>query len=231
MNTLWAFGDSMTFGHGCNIECDSKTRINYLPFKKDGDDIWTNHLAKFLNYDVQNLGKNGASNDYIFDCIIDNYNSIKPNDVVVINMTLHGRMEVPFKNGTYSILSGYENNKVFLSDIEFKPDNIIPQRAKEDGGEKIEALINFQYHFSNHQFYKDRHIKRFDFIKQRLLNELKVKYVYIWSLEDDLRVYASFETINKATNGVVKDTHFSFNGHFNFAHFLYNTINTNKSII
>ena len=231
MNTIWAFGDSMTFGHGCNTDCDSKTKINYLPFKKDGDNIWINHLAKLLNYTAQNLGKNGASNDYIFDCIIDNYDSIQPNDVVVINMTLHGRMEVPFKNGIYNILSGYENTKTFMGNIDLPPDIIIPEKAKEDDDEKINALINFQYHFSNHQFYKDRHIKRFNFIKDRLLNERKVKYVYMWSLEDDLGIYASFETINKATNGVVKDTHFSFNGHFNFAHFLYNTINTNKAII
>lgn len=229
MNTIWAFGDSMTFGHGCNIECESETKINYLPFKKDGDDIWTNHLAKLLNYNVVNLGKNGASNDYILDCIIDNYDSIQPNDVVVINMTLHGRMEVPFKSGTYSILSGYEKNKTFMDDIEPQIYHAKNQ-TKEEDDEKIESLINFQYHFSNHQFYKDRHTKRFNFIKDRLLNERKVKYVYLWSLEDDDGVYASFETIQDATNGLVNDTHFSFNGHFNFAHFLNKLVSTKRLI-
>jgi hypothetical protein len=230
MNTLWAFGDSMTFGHGCNVDCDSNTKTNYLSFKKDGDDIWINHLAKLLNYNAKNLGKNGASNDYILDCIIDNYDSIQPNDVVVINMTLHGRMDVPFKNGTYSILSGYEKNKTFMDDIEPQIYHAKNQ-TNENDDEKIEALINFQYYFSNHRFYKDRHIKRFNFIKNRLLNEREVKYVYLWSLEDDYGVYASFETIYKATNGVVNDTHFSFNGHFNFAHFIYNLIGVNKIII
>ena len=229
MNKLWAFGDSMTFGHGCNVECKSETKVDYLPFKKDGDDIWSNHLSKLLNYDVINLGKNGASNDYIFDCIIDNYNSIQPNDVVVINMTLHGRMEVPFKNGIYNILSGYEKNKTFMDDIE--PQILqAKNQTKEEDDEKIEALINFQYHFSNHKFYKDRHTKRFNFIKDRLINECKVKYVYLWSLEDDDGVYASFETIKDATNGLVNDTHFSFNGHFNFAYFIYSLINKNKLI-
>lgn len=219
-NTLWAFGDSMTFGHGCNVDCKSNTRLEYLPYKKKGDDIWSNHLSKLLNYDVKNLGKNGTSNDYIFGSIIDNFDYISEGDIVIINMTLHGRIEVPIGDEIVNALSSYENEMKI--------------RGYDSGGdrqEKIETIINFQYHFSNHQFYKDRHIKRFDFIKNRLLNEKKVKYVYIWSLEDDDGIYASFETIDKATNGLVNDTHFSFNGHLNFAHFLYNTVRDTKQLI
>jgi hypothetical protein len=225
-NTLWTFGDSMTFGHGCNVDCESNTKINYLPYKKEGDDIWSNHLSKLLNYDVINLGKNGASNDYIFDCIIDNFDNIKPNDIVVINMTLYGRMEVPFLDGTYSVLCGYEKNKTSIDDKEYIH-SIMP---KQSDLEKIEALVNFQYHFSNHQFYKDRHIKRFNFIKDMLQNEKNTKFIYLWSLEDDDGLYASFETIDKATNGLVNDTHFSFNGHFHFAHFLNKLISAKRLI-
>jgi hypothetical protein len=219
-NTLWTFGDSMTFGHGCNVDCKSNTKLEYLPYKKEGDDIWSNHLSKMLDYNVINLGKNGASNDYIFDSIIDNFDNIKPNDVVIINMTLHGRIEVPIGKDIINVLSSYEKYGIKISN--------------DDGQynqEKIETIINFQYYFSNHQFYKDRHIKRFDFIKNRLLKEKNVRFVFLWSLEEDLGIYASFQTIYDATNGAVNDTHFSFNGHFNFAYFLYNTINTNKSII
>mgnify|MGYP000197365352 CR=1 FL=1 len=72
MSTLWTFGDSMTFGHGCNDECHSNIKEDYLLYKKEGDNIWPNHLGKLLNYKVNNFGKNGASNDYIFDSIIEN---------------------------------------------------------------------------------------------------------------------------------------------------------------
>jgi hypothetical protein len=219
-NTLWVFGDSMAFGHGCNELCNSNTKELYLPYKKNGDDIWSNHLGKLLNYDVKNLGKNGASNDYIFNSIIDNFDYINEGDIVIINMTLFGRIEVPIGDEIIYALSSYENEmKIFGYD------------SGGDRQEKIETIINFQYHFSNHQFYKDRHIKRFNFIKNRLLNEKKVKNIYIWSLEDDSGLYASFETIYKATNGMVNDTHFSFNGHLNFAHFLYNTVRDKKSMI
>lgn len=219
-NTLWTFGDSMTFGFGCNSECHSDVMVSYLPFKKNDDDIWPNHLGKLLNYDVKNLGKNAASNDYIFDLIIDNYDNILPNDVVIINTTLYGRIEVPFKTGTYNILSGYEHNKITMNERQPQIEGVKFQTNETDD-EKIETLVNFQYHFSNHEFYKNRHRKRFEFIKNRFLSEKKLKFFYMWSLEDDDGIYASFETIQQATNGLINDTHFSFNGHFNFAHFLY----------
>jgi len=215
---LWTFGDSMTFGHGCNINCKSDVSVKYSLYKNKGDDIWPNHLGNLLNYDVKNFGKNGASNDYIFDSIIDNFDSIQNNDIVIINTTLYGRIDVPIDDNIHHILSAYEGAK-----------NILNKDCINDK-DKIETILNFQYYFSNDIFYKNRHKKRFDFIKKRLLSETKVKFCYIWSLEDDDELYASFETIYKHTNGLIKDTHFSFNGHLNFAHFLYSLID-NKKII
>lgn len=216
-NTLWAFGDSMTFGHGCNELCVSETKEDYLPYKKEGDDVWTNHLSRFLNYDVINLGKNGASNDYIFDTILDNFENIKENDVVIINMTLHGRIEVPIGNEIMNVLSSYENAL-----------KIIRDNMGEENDEKIETILNFQYHFSNHQFYKERHRKRFKFIKDRLKEDKKVRFIYLWSLEDDDAIYRSFQTIKDDTRGKINDTHFSFKGHLDFAHYLYSTMDTKK---
>jgi hypothetical protein len=219
MSTLWAFGDSMTFGHGCNELCHSETKEEYLPYKKEGDDVWVNHLGKLLDYEVKNLGKNGASNDYIFDTIIDNFDNIKENDVVVINMTLHGRIEVPFGDDIMNVLSSYENAI-----------KIVGESKEKDSDEKIETILNFQYHFSNHQFYKERHRKRFKFIKDRLKEDKKVKFVYMWSLEDDDAIYRSFQKIKDDTKGKINDTHFSFNGHLNFAHYIHSSMNNKKLI-
>lgn len=218
-NTLWAFGDSMAFGHGCNELCNSNTKKSYYPYKKDGDDIWPNHLGKLLNCDVKNLGKNGASNDYILDAIIDNFDDISEGDIVIINMTLYGRIEVPIGDKIFNILSSYEDAIKIIIDGDEKNEM-----------EKIETVINFQHHFSGHQFYKDRHKKRFEFIKNRLTKDIKVKFLYIWSLEDDGRLYGSFQTIIEHTKGEIKDTHFSFKGHFDFAHFLHSLIGKNKII-
>ena len=91
--------------------------------------------------------------------------------------------------------------------------------------EIIETIVNFQYHFSNELFYKERNNKRFEFIKNRLHNEKNVKFCYIWGLEEDIKFYHTFEQIIQATNRKVIDTHFSFKGHLDFAHFIYNKIN------
>jgi hypothetical protein len=87
-------------------------------------------------------------------------------------------------------------------------------------------FINFQYHFSNELFYKKRNNKRFEFIKNRLHNEKNVKFCYVWGIEEDKNFYHTFQQIIQATNGKIIDTHFSFIGHLDFAHFVYNKINT-----
>jgi hypothetical protein len=121
-NILWTFGDSMTFGHGCNDKCVSETKEEYLPYKKEGDDIWSNHLGKLLDYEIKNLGKNGISNDYIFDTVIDNFDNIGVNDVVVINTTLYGRMDVPIGDSLCNVLSSYEGAKNIVKTPDNKED-------------------------------------------------------------------------------------------------------------
>lgn len=218
-NTLWTFGDSMTFGHGCNDDCVSETKIEYLEYKKDADNIWTNHLGKLLNCKVNNFGKNGVSNDYIFDKIIDNFDNIRENDIVIINTTLYGRIDVPIGDSLCNVLSSYEGAK-----------KIIKDHINEEEKEKIEAVINFQYHFSNHQFYKERHKNRFEFLRNRFVNDKKISFFFMWSLEDDDGIYKSFQTIKDHTNGKINDTHFSFKGHLDFAHYLYSTMDSKKLI-
>ena len=61
-------------------------------------------LGNLLNCNVKNLGKNGISNDYILDTIIENFDYIKENDYIVIGKTFHGRIEVPYKNKIYKFL-------------------------------------------------------------------------------------------------------------------------------
>lgn len=217
MGTLWTFGDSMTFGHGCNELCVSLTKQDYLPYKKEGDNIWPNHLGKLLDYEVRNFGRNGASNDYIFDSIMERYDEINEGDVVIINMTLHGRIEVPFDDYTRNVLSTYENAIKIIGDGNDSQEK-----------EKIEAVLNFQYYFSNHPFYKERHKKRFKFIENRLKNDKKVQFFYTWSLEDDDRIYNTFHKIKDDTNGEINDGHFSFKGHLDFAHYLYSLMNSKK---
>ena len=53
MNTLWTFGDSFTFGHGCRA--GGPDEEYYHNYKIKSDNIWPNHLGNMLNLKVKNL--------------------------------------------------------------------------------------------------------------------------------------------------------------------------------
>jgi hypothetical protein len=200
MGTLWAFGDSFTFGLGCRP--DGPLPEYYHNYKTESDDIWTDLLGKMVNMEVKNFGKSGASNDFIIDSVIDNWDNIKENDFVFIGITYHDRFDVPLKDTLVSIF--YDWDKV-------------PQIETYEK-EKIETLINFQYYFSNNQLYKLRHLKRFDFL-DKSLKEKKINS-FLWDVY--FYVYSTrFEKIIHATNGKIEDYHFSFKGHKDFADLLY----------
>ena len=105
MNTLWTFGDSFTFGHGCRL--DGPLSEYCLNYKKEGDDIWPNHLGKLLNLNVKNYGKCGASNDFIIDSIINNWDSFKENDYVIIGISYHNRFDVPINDSVLSLTPNF----------------------------------------------------------------------------------------------------------------------------
>jgi hypothetical protein len=218
MQTLWTFGDSFTFGHGCREDCHFKP---YLTYKKEGDDIWPNHLSKMLNSEVKNYGKNGASNDWIIDSIIDVINEIKENDYVVINKTHHGRFDIPYDGEFYNVLTVLErqNNILMAEDLNNFDD------------EKFNTLLNFQYHFAEDVLYKKRQDKKYQLLMDVLLNNKKVKTCYIW-YHGDQYIVKRFETIYQHTSKKIKDWHFSFKGHKEFANYLFNTvISGNKNIL
>ena len=208
MNTLWAFGDSFTYGHGCRPEGPDESY--YYNYRNDGDDIWTNHLAKMFDLKVKNFGKCGASNDFIIDCIIDQWDYIKDGDFVIIGITYHSRFDIPLKN-RLSLSTNFWHQIEDLKNF----DNFFESK------EKMETVINFQYHFANNELYKKRHLKRYNFLN-KLLNDIKVT-TFIWDVEY-MQQSTRFEKIANATDGKIDDWHFSFKGHKDFADMVYKKI-------
>lgn len=90
MNTLWVFGDSFTFGLGCtpNFPVPDDGCSYYAKYYKNLYDVWPNLLGQMLVYDVKNLSKCGASNDMIVESVIDSFEFINQNDIVIIQKTL-----------------------------------------------------------------------------------------------------------------------------------------------
>ena len=126
MNSIWCFGDSFTAGHGCTPEfeyCEN--------YKKDKDNLWCNHLGNLLNMNVINNGKNGCSNDIIFDLILENFNNIKPNDIVIIGKTFSYRYDIPSLN--------IKNEWVSAHDVIY--------HKEKYNEEQYQTILNFSYHF------------------------------------------------------------------------------------
>ena len=194
MNNLWLFGDSFTAGHGCTSGWEY-----YEKYHNEGDSLWGEIMAKELNLNLHNIGQNGSSNDKIIDEIINNWESIKKDDVVIIGVSYHHRYDVPKKDDLISIFWDWgklspKDNYEFYSE------------------EEKETILNFQYYFSGSVLYKERQYKRINFLKDRL-SERNVK-VIIWNVEIDIK---GIHTIREATKKEIKDGHFSFLGHKQFA--------------
>ncbi len=105
MNTIWAFGDSFTAGHGCKpfgrVEHIGTDKENYLDtLYKDYIDlnkkIWPEIVSEHLNMSLNNLGINGLSNESIFDNILKNIFNFNKNDIVLIQTSTSGRYPFPF---------------------------------------------------------------------------------------------------------------------------------------
>ena len=97
MNNLFTFGCSFTYGSGC-LPGDPYV----LKYKKSEDDlIWPEILAKEFNLKLYNFGEPGKSNGRIIDIIIENFDLIQKDDVVIIQKTFPYRFEAALLRDTF----------------------------------------------------------------------------------------------------------------------------------
>jgi hypothetical protein len=216
MNKIWGFGDSFTFGHGCRP--DGPLSEYYHNYKKSEDKIWLDWLGNYMDMRPVNVGECACSNDTIFDRIIENWNNIQKKDIVFIGTTFSHRFDIPL------------NNKLctFLWLQKYWVENSALPKYYNVTKEQIETVINFKYHFSDHELYKVRQLKRFSFLEQ-MFKEKEIKYL-TWSVEEYTRLN-SIETITKDTDGLINDNHWSFKGHKDFADIIYKKVTNNLNII
>ena len=183
-------------------------------------------LANKLGVNLVNLGKCGASNDYILDKMIENYDNIKENDLVILGKTVHSRFDVknPKTNEFFNVLGEYPT---YPKHTQIYTENHI--KDQNFTNDEYETIINFIYHFASDELFKKRQNLRFDFIKDRLLKDKKISYYNEWSTRDVFTL--NIERIYSHTKGKIEDSHFSFNGHKQmFEHFYYLMIKPDKLI-
>jgi hypothetical protein len=221
MGTLWTFGDSFTAGDGCLPDLiirDGGDRY-YKEYSNSENDIWPNILGKSMGYEVKNLGKSGASNDYILDSIIDNFEEISESDAVIIGKTFYERFDVPKLNSNEFHTQYGES--LYTMNIDLKNNKYNKDRLE------IETILNYGVLFASNNLFRERQNKRFHFIENQLRK--KVNKILVWESQDFTK--SAVETITDHTGGKISDYHFSFNGHKEISDIFYKKINKKMSII
>ena len=209
---IWGFGDSFTWGHGCRPgwgfeNTDNPIPEYYVKYKKEGDKVWIEWLGEWLNEDIKNVSQSGASNDKIFDWVLDNFEQIKENDKVIIGMTSWARMDIPIYQSWISIISMFED----------KGEKNLRNHLKNYVSEEKfwDTIIDYQYFFSESPLWKDRWEKRFNFIIKEL-NKKKCQTI-LFQINDP--IVLSMRTIWQDSD--IFDYHFSYAGHKKFPDILY----------
>jgi hypothetical protein len=221
MAIIWTFGDSFTAGDGCveTLGIRDGNFKYYNEYKEFDSDIWPNILSKTIGYKVKNFGKSGASNDYILDSIIDNFNMMESDDIVIIEKTFFQRFDVPKLNSN-------EFHTQYAEELYFLSIDLENNKYHKDKLE-IETILNYAVLFSDNILFKERQDKRFRFVETIL--KTKVNKILIWDVLDF--TYGKIETIGQHTNGKIKDYHFSFNGHKSFSELLYKKLYIKPTLI
>ena len=88
MNALFAFGCSLTFGHGLKDCWDKKTQT---PGKSPSQLAWPQLLANKINRNCVNLSNSGASNKEILFKLENWIDKISVNDLVIIKWSYSNR--------------------------------------------------------------------------------------------------------------------------------------------
>lgn len=205
MGRIFFFGDSITFGDGCNI--GDEYRENYY---KEGDKIWTDLVSEYFNMESKNFASSGCSSRSIISSFLKHIPEVTSDDKVVIFTGFYNRYDLTDKKG---------NNRVITNFLQENGDFTSNNYSKSD----IDLLTKFSLRFILQDSYREAF---FDDIFNYVHNNLKDKGIehLIWSPAQ----ISFYETLNKDgkltisyhTAGKIKDYHFSFPGHVIFSNWV-----------
>ena len=212
MKKGWFFGDSFTKGFGSNPGEEYYELVN-------GDTTkWSDIICKEYNLEQINFGLSGAANENILVDIQTNFFNTKPGDFVFLQSSCPTRQFFYLKN--FDVIFKYGNNKVtsLLKDIKlwvdspFKTIDASDQLSQEQHDSIGKFILNIRV--PAYKRYKDYYSRQFNFYKKLFLQRGCV--VVDWEFEQ----WKDYETIEEATNGTIKDNHWSAKGNKNFAEYI-----------
>jgi hypothetical protein len=195
MSRLIVFGDSFTYLH----ECDKNNENYYSKYKINENDLhWSEIVSIKLNLKLFNFGYGSFSNYRIIDSIIENFDLIEKNDIIIISKTFYNRIDIP-------------------NDSDLKFTTITPSAdklLKKLGFSENEMFgILFYNTLVDNKNFIERVDKIYDFIKKMIKNK-EVKKCIFWNVSDYMLKY---ETITDATENKIIDNHWSYKGNRDFS--------------
>ena len=174
---LFSYGDSWTEGTGADI--GKETSLKPFPEKLREFRIhksYTYHLSNLLNCQFVNNGKDGCSNNLIFNDVIADIksNKITSSDIVIIGWSSTLRDSVPF----FPTNEWHTWNNNWLSEInknEFLNYNISNNESYND------FLINYKAFFISNLFNQNYYNiinQNYIIFLQQLFNHYKINYIF-----------------------------------------------------
>lgn len=210
MATVWTFGDSLTERYNPIF----KWSKDYIDWKGYVPKVYGNFVSEMLNYDLQNLGKAGCDNYTILQTICDNYHLIKDDDIIIIGWTGVGRFRLAAEYGEWITLNPNFNNYL-------------------DGFKNVSKDTIYEI-FANRESikYTDEVNSWIKFINNACIN----KKIIHWSTikgtgELDTFYFFEMERIDKETNGLINDSHFSEKGQQHLAFEIIDIIMGKKKMV
>jgi hypothetical protein len=229
MSTLYTFGCSYT----ADYELDGG-KYDELYNIRGGNfpDVWSKVLAKKLNFELNNFGKGGVGNDFIFNQICKNFKQFKKNDIVIVGWSYINRYKwVDFNSNLWAMANcsmcavSKENNQIIHDEMSFNRTHPLYVEEVYDYMKLIDYLseqIGFDlYYWSGdcNLIYPIPKSERQDkkFLISNLVGEYKeTPFNEVFKLGG--------KRIFEETNNIVDDYHFGETGHKIMGELFYNHI-------
>lgn len=210
---IWTFGDSFStiwekmYGVG----------IQYKEYKGYQPKIFSDYLATLLNTDVKQCGIGGVDNNTIFDCIIDNIDSITTNDIVIVGWTEPSRFRLEKNNKWITIRNSNSN----VESYKFIDNNTLQQiRVNRMSRLYWDEIVNWSKLLSN--IFNLKGVKVIFWSPFALCADIHLKKQL---LPKDWYIGTLLNRLQDETNGTINDAHFSEFGHKELADIFYKKLN------
>lgn len=209
-NTLWVFGDSFA-----NCTGVASTHPDNLSFEaldwfatKYSDFAWPVQLASLLGFNLVNLSRGGASNEYIIRSLIKNIPNIQEGDKVVVLLSHAGRFRI------LDPTRGLEEEDVL-------PTHLSRFENTGVGEDFYYSLVDYMTNVRGpylEGYLKDdiKLVQHIGHIVSKLGGTLYFTDNFIWNV---------FENWEQFTHKLIPDKHFSLNGNTRFALYFNEFIN------